>query len=69
MKKANKPIRITIIGDNNKVSFGESNSLARAITALAAVIFIAVAVLIVLFCYPEKLVDIVRIIIDKLVGG
>lgn len=68
MKKTDNII-VVINGDNNKVSIGENNSnLTNAITISIALCMV-IAVLVVSYCCPEKLADLVRWIIGIAVGG
>lgn len=68
MKKTDKVI-IVINGDNNKISLGESKfNLTNAITLVFAS-FIVIAILVVSYCCPEKLADLVRWIISIAIDG
>ncbi len=68
MKKTDKVI-IVINGDNNKISLGESKlNLTNAITLVFASL-IVIAILVVSYCCPEKLADLVRWIISIAIDG
>ena len=68
MKKTDNII-IVINGDNNKITIGENKSnLTNAITIMSAS-FIVIAILVISYCYPDKLADFVRWIIGIAIGG
>ena len=70
MKKADKPsivININVYGDNNKVSTNETRS--HVPVALVILAISIAAILVVSYCCPELLPDLVRWMIGKVVNS
>ena len=68
MKKTDNPV-IIVIGDNNKVSIGESKSHLHAVIAIALSVVAGAAVLAVSLCCPELFADFVRWLIGVAVDS
>ena len=66
MKKADKPEVVIIEGDNNKVSFGGGRSFLQLAIVVLAIIMVILAISL---CCPERLADVVRLVISIALNG